>query len=372
MLCDHKDAPRHVFGDILERLPRQTRLRLEGFGTRLRAKLARRIVRHGGGDSTEGRRFKRRMVEELGARYLTTLRTSLSAVDFASASACQCAIHGTLCSTDARPSSVAHSDGGGGAAAPPAPSDGGGGGVAPPPPSLWVEVAGTTCVAWSSMGAGLGWLDRSALPCLVWMFWVRFQQPDIVLHECVTRFQEEVLVRLLGDLYDVEAVVTSPSKLGIPSMRRRKYTMCIRKFRSGTDPNNQTKGSTSTRSDAAGGVAPAGSPRVFRFDEGLYGSLVGRTLRVSGDVYMVAREDRVVRYIEGVRRRRHYCLSGDADLDTSAVLPPPCNAATSWNTGGVWAMVQRASTGPCLSTSCSHQGTWGNLASTRGTWSPAS
>ncbi len=319
VLCDHKDAPRHVFGDILERLLRQTRIRLENLGAHLRAKLERRVLRRGGCESGEGRRFRRQMVRELGEQHLSALRTTLSAVDFASAGACQCARHGAPCSADARPSNTAD------------------GGVAPSPPSLWVEVAGTTCVAWSSMGAGLGWLDGSALPCLVWLFWVRFQQPDIVIHECTTRFDEAVLVELLGDMYDVESLNTSPPIMGIPSMRLRKYTMCLRRASGSASASSEAGvgvapvaleaagGVAPAAVDAAGGVAPAAPPCAFRFERGLYESLFRRALRVTGDVYLAAREDRVAKHVQGEMRRRPYCLSGDDGLDRDlalALLPP--------------------------------------------------
>jgi len=63
---------------------------------------------------------------------------------------------------------------------------------------LLVEIDGTTFTARSRIGVGWGWLDKSALPCMVWIFWVLAAEPDIVLHERTPRFQHQQLADIVG------------------------------------------------------------------------------------------------------------------------------------------------------------------------------
>ena len=125
----------------------------------------------------------------------------------------------------------------------------------------WLEIAGSTCVAWSGMGSGDAWLHSSTLPCLVWAYSLRYAQPDAIIHECVPNFLQCRLLEILNCLkrsgsrgvpprcelgrstrrseYDVRSLVFSPTALGIPSKRRRHYTMFAEKstleFKSGID-----------------------------------------------------------------------------------------------------------------------------------------
>ncbi len=64
--------------------------------------------------------------------------------------------------------------------------------------ALWVEVAGSTCVAFSSFGQRNKWLHESTLVVLVWAAAMRCMQPDIIIHECVATFDPAVLDRLLN------------------------------------------------------------------------------------------------------------------------------------------------------------------------------
>ena len=47
----------------------------------------------------------------------------------------------------------------------------------------------------------------------------------MAIHECTPLFTEWVLHRVLGDLYYIECKVFCPTDLGMPSQRRRKYTL---------------------------------------------------------------------------------------------------------------------------------------------------
>ena len=119
----------------------------------------------------------------------------------------------------------------------------------------WIEVAGSTCCPFSSMSDGSMWLDEATLPCLTWLYSSAYYQPDSILHECVTRFEEKTMRNIVSDEgedidggrrrrastaprptwcnrvrpqctegYAVTSIIFSPSQLGIPSDRYRKYT----------------------------------------------------------------------------------------------------------------------------------------------------
>lgn len=99
------------------------------------------------------------------------------------------------------------------------------------------------------------WLDEATLPCLTWLYSSAYYQPDSILHECVARFEEKTMRNIVSNEgedidggrrrrastaprptwcnrvrpqctegYAVTSIIFSPSQLGIPSDRYRKYT----------------------------------------------------------------------------------------------------------------------------------------------------
>ena len=95
--------------------------------------------------------------------------------------------------------------------------------------ALTGEIAGTTCVHWSSRGSGTGWLGDSVIPFFIWLVLVFHKKPSFVLHECTPRFDVQVFHSVLGDLYDIQTIIVSPSDVGIPSSRPRRWTVLLRK-----------------------------------------------------------------------------------------------------------------------------------------------
>lgn len=96
---------------------------------------------------------------------------------------------------------------------------------------LWIELAGTTCVAWSSMSSSsYGWADESGLPCLVWAFWLARQVPlpDAIVHEIVPHFNWHKFfndpVIWLGKFHS-RSLTGTPEKWGVPSSRPRRYSV---------------------------------------------------------------------------------------------------------------------------------------------------
>ena len=94
---------------------------------------------------------------------------------------------------------------------------------------LLLEVAGTTCVAFSAMSQqSMKWLDPSSIPFLTWCYTMKSILPDVVVHECVPRFDVSIFEKLLGPSgYTVSSIVFDPTDIGHPAHRSRRYTVCI-------------------------------------------------------------------------------------------------------------------------------------------------
>jgi hypothetical protein len=87
------------------------------------------------------------------------------------------------------------------------------------------------------------WVDQATLPCLAWAMSTRYVGPDIIEHECVRAFEPAQLQSIFNDSesaavcevsrcaaagsipsYSMHSFVFSPTDLGIPSERLRRYT----------------------------------------------------------------------------------------------------------------------------------------------------
>lgn len=89
-------------------------------------------------------------------------------------------------------------------------------------PSIIVNVAGTTCTSWSTMGSGHHWTAWSAVIFVVWAFATLAEEPHIILHECTAAFDESWLHTIFGAYYIVQSMMITPDDdLGYPSSRRR-------------------------------------------------------------------------------------------------------------------------------------------------------
>ena len=106
----------------------------------------------------------------------------------------------------------------------------------------WWESAGTVCCPFSTMADSTpSWCHPSSLGTLSWAFSMRYFEPDDIDHECVRNFPEEVFNGIFAETdgilkspflppsspyvgYTMRTKVFSPTDLGIPSMRHRKYS----------------------------------------------------------------------------------------------------------------------------------------------------
>ena len=210
----HHSGPLHVFRNVMERLPADTRQEIvvieEEIFKRHESLQAR--CQEGLISTTELKHEQQHLAVEL----VNSLKHLLADVEYLEEA--YCIRHQKMCPVN--PRSVAGQEN-----------------------MLWVEVAGTTCCPFSAMGAGLEWLDRATAPCLVWAFSTLFYLPDLILHECTPRFSEGTLLDILEDVgdaghsvharatpdgqqlrYRMESAIFSPCDLGVPSQRKRKYS----------------------------------------------------------------------------------------------------------------------------------------------------
>ena len=99
------------------------------------------------------------------------------------------------------------------------------------PRSLHLEVCGVCCVAWSTMNRGhhCRWFHESALPCLVQTFFLRHMRPALIVIECVRNFDADAMLSVLEEnhLYSSFQVVFSPTDLGVPTARLRRYSVAL-------------------------------------------------------------------------------------------------------------------------------------------------
>ena len=210
--------PQHVFHSLLDRLPDAMADFLQAEAQKHRTHISNEIDRLAA--DLDKRATRRQLIEERSALYVRTVQLHLARVDMSQFENSWCWSCQQVCS--ARPKRE--------------------------PGCLYIEIAGSTCVAYSNMSTTRwGLLDDSALPFLVWLYWARHCKFDIVLHECVPSVPLAQADRImqLGEasllvgldtlatedqLYGpVRSVVNSPTDFGVPCARRRRFSMWVLK-----------------------------------------------------------------------------------------------------------------------------------------------
>jgi hypothetical protein len=194
--------PAHIFQDVLDRIPEEVAKQLQQRAAALRRKvglLVQRACQTTGTQDIEKTRAKH--VNELGSKFLRHAKQKLGQLDWSACNASWCIVHGQSCSL--RPAAS--------------------------PGDLWIELAGSTCVAWSTMGAGWGWLDPSTVPCLTWAFWAARAGPDGIIHENVRPFDWQFFndPDIFGERFWIASMCHSPVDLGVPANRPRRYTALL-------------------------------------------------------------------------------------------------------------------------------------------------
>ena len=92
------------------------------------------------------------------------------------------------------------------------------------------DVSGSPCTPWSRAAGGkrLGRRHPCVLLLLAWCGIMRSTKPPFALHENVCGFDSTVLAEMLGDLYQIQALVVSPDQAGFLMIRRpRRYYFLV-------------------------------------------------------------------------------------------------------------------------------------------------
>jgi hypothetical protein len=289
-LLSKSNQPLHVFGCVLHRVPLEIRncLQIELQHHRFEILSVVEAQKAAGQPVEAIRSLRKKLISERTTQFLRFAQLHLAKVDMASCKDNWCYSCQQVCSAN------------------------------PPKQKgcLYVEIAGTTCVAFSKMSARKwGLLDDSAIPFLVWLYWVRHCQFDIVLHECVPSVPIELTNAILqfgpdslmsgsslaagAKMYqDGQTVVNSPTDFGVPCCRRRRYTQWVLADSTQSDtpsPGRATGSAVAT--DRADDESPTNTnPARQLFSAETMRTFFYKKLVATGDVYMTATLEQVKEY----------------------------------------------------------------------------
>ena len=173
------------------------------------------------------------------------------------------------------------------------------------------EVAGTTCVAWSSVrrdSAMGGWLHASSLPCLVWLFWVAAAAPSWFIHECVASYNPNFMCQMLMS-YVMETIVFSPTLFGLPANRNRRYSFGIHSGKCQWLDALQDRGFSKNPSEVPGKAASS-----------FFNSMFGRQILVGCELYLMAPAAVVEQYMRDVLLSKGHAVAAEALADMTTLL----------------------------------------------------
>jgi len=165
----HRSRPQHIFGDLLDRLTPDVKDSLVHLQKETLQLWKDTQLEHAdGGVSSEELAKEHKRISE---RYVDGMHKKLDLVEFNDVA--WCTEHQAYCPLSPR-SCADYKD------------------------YFWIEAAGSICKAFSAMGSRNQWLDPSALVCQVWCYSCRYFEPDVLLHECVSSFPPEALDTVLN------------------------------------------------------------------------------------------------------------------------------------------------------------------------------
>ena len=325
-LLQKKDPPKHVFDSILDRIPQDLKEELMQ-----EARLRRLDVQHQldarfpdfpAGSAARAKSdvririaytyARRQLIQEHSQTHARRMRILLQRIDVSQYEKAWCWSCQKMCS--ALPSKSKE--------------------------TLLIEVAGSTCVAFSTMSSSAwGLLDDSALPFFAWMFWSRHCKFDCILHECVPSIPIELADNIIchgtedplqgNRLYhNVSSIVNSPINFGIPCCRRRRYS----RWTLVRDASAVVKVDASVAApqivDTSAAAPRIQSHRCDRVLESKFGSvkmtfnernmraMFYRKVAISSDVFLKATKQQIETYY---RKRAHarnvpLCSEGEVDV----------------------------------------------------------
>ena len=187
-------APRHVFGDLFDRIPRSALKEMQAAQRNI-AKQVQRAWRTSSAESG-ARAISRNWGKKLCTECERIMSQPHNAIPPLRKAFCY--KHNQCCRVS--------------------------GGRDDPASIITITVAGVTCTDYSSMGKGLQNTGVTVLAFYAFAFQILADLPEIVLLECTVLFDTIVLAIFSGK-YVIQCIDFSPSDMGIPSSRPRKYML---------------------------------------------------------------------------------------------------------------------------------------------------
>lgn len=199
--------PRHIFGDILDRISRKTHDQLFSIYHKAEQRFEKGCKGLENRDgASRAKEEAKRLGAALGAEMMSEMINVMKHIKFPEARQAKCYKH----SGDVGPGCPLHFNNVGNA-------------------FMTIYIAGTTCTSFSRMGAQKKWLAMPSLVFIVWAFDTLAALPHLIVHECTPAFELGLLVTIFGALYQICSNVFSPMDLGVPCSRPRRYTIMLRK-----------------------------------------------------------------------------------------------------------------------------------------------
>ena len=93
---------------------------------------------------------------------------------------------------------------------------------------ICIAIAGMVCKDWSIRGSRMGFLGPSFLPWICWIREMLILLPVIIIAECTTLFDHETFAAAVACHYTLVSLVFSPTDVGMPVERIRKYMVLRR------------------------------------------------------------------------------------------------------------------------------------------------
>ncbi|CAK0796635.1 unnamed protein product [Prorocentrum cordatum] len=227
MSQSHGHRPLHRFGDLLDRVPQEVKMRGVAIMESLMSDAKSFAVRAAA--SPEAPSYSKKWVDErresLGKELF--LELDLLVRETRMCTAAYCFEHGKHCNINPRDSIEALTNFEG---------------YDPHLETVWFELAGNTCCPWSRLVSGMcrHYLDPATFPMLVWAHSCKKMRPTAIIQENVEGFEEIGMVDLLAEqprpfapvgesaAYSCVVLKGKPLDVGFPASGARKFLLAIR------------------------------------------------------------------------------------------------------------------------------------------------
>lgn len=237
--------PQHIFGDILDRIPKEHRCKMDSMLAQLPPKRSRAKC-----PDTDARR--RNVYNQIG-EYMRAHKFDI----FGKGCSAPCRAHGGKCCL------VMHED----------PLDVDGHSM---PRPLKLNISGPICCGWSSIGQRHGLSHPSAYPWHCFLTQREVADEDMFIIENSVHFPPSIVVERLGHTHELRFIMCGPEDLGWPTTRKRIYIIGVRR---------ETFIWAADRHSSGGGKDDEhNSTQHFL-------SLFGRSVQLDGDIFLLDDDD---------------------------------------------------------------------------------